>query len=364
MVLRYEVDRSRRDRHPQPPGGHERPQSRDVRATRAGLPRRAPGPEVRCVVLTGNGRAFCSGDDVSRSCSANSVSETVTAPADAKPKPTPAATAVLECDKPVIAAVNGAAVGWGMDLTLFADIRIASEARGSANCSSSAGWCPTSAGCGGCRGSSGLEGSGTALHRRHHLRAGGRAHRARLESRAARRTDGDGDGDGEEDRRQPAHRPSLHEGRSAPLGARKHGRDGRIRRHSLAYLFTTEDHREGALSFVERREPVFKGRLHRRARTSSGGAASSRSTPVKFDRDAQIARRHAPLAYRDLTQRAGGGPGLPLRGVAPMHTLNTRINTAILIVIALTGFAIVTMLATRAHGGPLDPPGAPGADAT
>ena len=29
---------------------------------------------------------------------------------------------------------------------------------------------------------------------------------------------------------------------------------------SLAYLFTTEDHREGALSFVEKREPVFKGR--------------------------------------------------------------------------------------------------------
>ena len=29
---------------------------------------------------------------------------------------------------------------------------------------------------------------------------------------------------------------------------------------SLAYLFTTEDHREGALSFVERREPVFRGR--------------------------------------------------------------------------------------------------------
>jgi hypothetical protein len=30
--------------------------------------------------------------------------------------------------------------------------------------------------------------------------------------------------------------------------------------NALAYLFTTEDHREGALSFVEKRAPVFKGR--------------------------------------------------------------------------------------------------------
>ena len=44
-----------------------------------------------------------------------------------RPRPTPAAIAVLECDRPVVAAVNGPAVGWGMDLTLFCDIRIASE---------------------------------------------------------------------------------------------------------------------------------------------------------------------------------------------------------------------------------------------
>ena len=75
-------------------------------------------PEVRCVLLTGNGRAFCSGDDVKQIMLGEQRDETVTRLRDAKPKPTPAAAAVLECDKPVVVAVNGAAVGWGMDLTL------------------------------------------------------------------------------------------------------------------------------------------------------------------------------------------------------------------------------------------------------
>jgi enoyl-CoA hydratase/carnithine racemase len=83
---------------------------------------------ARALVITSTGRAFCAGDDVKQILGSSQP-----APAEAEVRReksgglTPLADALLHTDVPVIAAVNGPAVGWGMELALMADIRVASE---------------------------------------------------------------------------------------------------------------------------------------------------------------------------------------------------------------------------------------------
>jgi len=83
--------------------------------------------EVRAVVVTGAGRAFCAGDDVEKAWGDPRMEATLKWLSDVRPGMTPEATMFLECRKPTIAAVNGAAVGIGMDFALLCDIRLASE---------------------------------------------------------------------------------------------------------------------------------------------------------------------------------------------------------------------------------------------
>jgi len=83
--------------------------------------------DVRAVIITGAGRGFCSGDDVRALPGAPTPEQLAQRKIPTKGKPTPFAAALLSFNKPLIAAVNGAAVGWGVDLALMCDIRIASD---------------------------------------------------------------------------------------------------------------------------------------------------------------------------------------------------------------------------------------------
>jgi enoyl-CoA hydratase/carnithine racemase len=81
---------------------------------------------ARCLVITGTDPAFCSGDDVKQILS--KTGDASTRPGGPLvPRLTPLCDALLHTDVPVIAAVNGAAVGFGMEIALMADIRVASE---------------------------------------------------------------------------------------------------------------------------------------------------------------------------------------------------------------------------------------------
>jgi enoyl-CoA hydratase/carnithine racemase len=87
--------------------------------------------DVRVVLLTGAGRAFCAGADLKAQGDDDYALQQHRGPAERRNSlrySVHRVPQVLEyLDKPYIAAINGAAVGAGMDMASMADIRIASE---------------------------------------------------------------------------------------------------------------------------------------------------------------------------------------------------------------------------------------------
>ena len=78
---------------------------------------------VRVLVITGNGRAFSAGADLKE---AMAQAEASLAAGLAQGKPLPLFTSIAGIKKPVIAAINGLALGGGCELALACDLRIAS----------------------------------------------------------------------------------------------------------------------------------------------------------------------------------------------------------------------------------------------
>lgn len=84
-------------------------------------------PQARVVVITGAGTAFCAGDDVEHAWQDDRMPEILRELGDVRPPMTPEIRTILGCTKPVIAAVNGVALGIGMDIALACDIIVASQ---------------------------------------------------------------------------------------------------------------------------------------------------------------------------------------------------------------------------------------------
>jgi enoyl-CoA hydratase/carnithine racemase len=219
--------------------------------------------EVRVVVITGAGKGFCSGDDVKQVMldSERQQQRKEYEKIQVYAKPTPAAALLMKMTKPLIAAVNGPAVGWGMDLALMCDIRIASENAKFGELFVLRGLVPD---IGGVLCLPRIVGPSTAyellytgdvIDAENALKIG-------LVSRVVPHD------------QLMDHAKALAEkiANNPPLAVRRikeavrrglgYNVDaiGEYVSGSLAVLFQTEDHKEGATAFIEKRKPVFKGR--------------------------------------------------------------------------------------------------------
>ncbi len=216
-------------------------------------------PEVRAVVITGAGRAFCSGADVGEMAKAATGT-----PVDIRNWTQVAnklILAITELEKPVIAKVNGVAVGIGCSLALSADIIIASENAYFSLIFSKIGLIPDGGASYNLPRLVGLAKAKELILTARNVDAE-EAEKIGLINKAVPATDLDSEVN--KLARQLANGPTvafgiakkiLNRGMNMDLGAVLE-----IEASGQALAGTTEDAREGVMAFLEKREPRFQGK--------------------------------------------------------------------------------------------------------
>ena len=225
-----------------------------------GAGRRRAGLEIDVLIITGAGeRAFCAGADIKERSADRSDRRRVHSGAAAHARS-------LQPDRragpPVIAAINGVALGGGMEIALCCDVRLAADTARLGLTEVNLGVIPAG---GGTQRLPRLIGAGRAkrliMIGSGALRRRGRRHRARGRGGAGRRACGAGACAGR-GRLPPSRRwPSDLRRRCVDQGAETDLKSAlEYELYAASILYASEDRKEGMRAFLEKRKPVFKGR--------------------------------------------------------------------------------------------------------